>query len=107
MSQRYSPYWVMSGLSNPSWCLTWVITAGGTWPPSDAETGSPGATRISRKTSVSRISTIGTMSARRVSAYRLSEVPVPVTTVGRGAAAAPLPGWFDLRLRDHPEPHDV
>jgi hypothetical protein len=39
--------------------------------------GSPGATLINRKTNVSTMKIIGSTSARRVSAYRLSEVPLP------------------------------
>ena len=49
-------------------------------PPSDAWIGFPGATRMSRKTSVSRMNTIGTTSASRVIRYVRSEVPV--TAIG-------------------------
>jgi hypothetical protein len=53
-----------------------LIADCGTWPPSDASIGFPGATRIRRKTSVRRMNTIGTASATRVMRYVLSEVPV-------------------------------
>ena len=76
MFQRYSKYCWYSGLSKPSRCLIWSITDWGTLcPPSAAEIGSPGATRISRNTNVSRIRTIGTTSTIRVSRYDLSDVP--------------------------------
>src|SRR3954447_18710439 len=86
------------------------MTAGGTCPPSEAEIGSPGATRISRNSIVSRISTIGTTSASRVSAYDLSEVPEEELIRKRRCRDARLRGHPGAGTRsllvDQPEPHD-
>ncbi len=70
--------------------LTW---AGGTCPPRAASIGFPGATRMSRNTKVSRISTIGTTSARRVIRYVLREVPV---TWANNAGGTPVRATLQL-----------
>ena len=54
--------------------------------------GSPGATRMSRKTSVSRMKIIGSTSASRVSAYRLSEVPLLPAMDAHPCLVAPASG---------------
>src|SRR5579862_7450847 len=103
----------MSGLSNPSRRSIWWTYAAGTCPPSAASIGLPGATRRSRKTSVSRMNTIGRTSASRVMRYVLREVTV--TTRAYWAALrteeAPRSGRLsdgrDLLLRDQPEAHVV
>src|SRR5438270_5173863 len=100
----------MSGLSKPRRCSIWWTYAGGTWPPSAAWIGFPGATRRSRKTSVRRINTIGTTSARRVMRDVLREVPVTYVRFcrkGRLGKRRPCRGRGVELLRDEPEAHVV
>ena len=56
--------------------------------PSVAVTGSPGATRSSRNVAVSRMTSMGTTSTRRVRKYRASEPPDPGAISGGGAGPA-------------------
>ena len=88
-------------------------------PRAPPGSGCPGATRISRKTMVSRMRTVGIASASRVSRYVRSEVPCARTAhplvsacAGRrpgppAAAAAAGVASSTSVLADQPEPEDV
>ena len=47
-------------------------------PPSVAEMGSPGATRIIRNTTVNSTQTMGTINARRTRTYPRSDPPLDI-----------------------------
>ena len=65
---RYSTYCSRIGLSKPAAWRRSSSSSCESRPPSADWIGSPGATRISRKTIVSRMRTVGIASASRVSA---------------------------------------
>ena len=65
-SHRYSKYWTSSGRSKPSAACRSSNSASESRPPSVAETGSPGATRNIRNTTVRSTQTMGTISAIRM-----------------------------------------
>ena len=65
-SHRYSRYCWINGRSKPSAALRSSSCAGESFPPSVAEIGSPGATRIMRNTTVNRTKTMGIISAIRI-----------------------------------------
>ena len=67
-SPRYSTYCWRIGLSKPAACSRLASSSCDSRPPSADWIGLPGATRISRKTIVSRMKTVGIASAKRVSA---------------------------------------
>src|SRR3954471_1555480 len=89
-SHRYSTYCVSIGLSKPSSCWRRASSSGGSLPPSVAEMGSPGATRIIRNTTVNSTQTMGTISARRTRMYPRSDPALDIRS-------------FLALLRDQPE----
>src|SRR5215211_2208381 len=71
----YSTYCCGIGLSYPAASRRCSSSSAGRRAPSAEVIGSPGATRMSRKTIVRRMSTVGTARAMRVRMYVRREVP--------------------------------